>query len=440
MSIIPTVKTWWSRRNKTPPATDIKPPRRHWRRWLVAIIAIIIVIFLAYLWWRNRQPEATTGSQTLITISTQDLTEVIEVSGTISNANYTLVQTQAIGTVTEIFVTEGQTVKEGDKLFELELTPEGKQNNQSAYANYLQAQNNVKAAENQLNTLQATMFERNDYFIDHAVAEDLSQQDPDWIIQNAQWLASENAYKNQQQVITQARASQASAYQTYRNTGSIVYAPVSGTIENITAVVGLSFGSASNTGTNLSARLATIKTGDQALAIFDVSATDILKIDIGQQVILNSNNLAHEYTGTVVSVDRYGTVGNTTTYQVIAQFPTTSTDSESLLPNLSVDGEIIISQKSNIITVPTLALINQAGTSQVIVRRPDGSDEIRTVQTGVSSGNVTEIISGLTVGEQIVLNLPEFSNDASYGELMRSAGGNPNGPPPGIARSGDKPD
>ena len=450
------------------------PGAKRKKKWLWIGAVIIILIIVGTRLGRKKQVDnENTSSETLIPVARQDLNETIEVSGTISAANYTQVQTQAIGTVTKIYVQEGNQVKEGDKLFELELTPEGKQNNQSAYASYLQAQNSLKSAQNQLNSLQVTLFDKNKYFIDHAVEEDLDHSDPDWIMQNADWLAAENSYINQEQVIKQAQANVTSAYQTYRNTGAIVYAPVSGTVENITAVEGLSFGSvASGSGVSLSARLATIKTGEQVLAIFNVSASDILKIQLGQKVTLTSSNLPRDYTGSVVSVDRYGTTGNTTTYQVIARFneekltatsgdrrqpltqlnddknheasrdaqtqqPVSGTqDLTALLPNLTVDGEILISENTGVLVVPTLAITTQAGQAYVEIRTDDGQNERRAIETGVSNGNLTQVVSGVQEGEQVVFSLPEYSTSGMMGGGMM--GGGMMGGGPGVSNRADR--
>ena len=396
-------------------------------KWRYLILAVVIV-GVVRRFTRPKEESVSPGVEQLIPVTRQQMLETIDVSGTISSANYTQVQTQAIGTVTDIFVEEGQTVKEGAKMFQLELTPEGKQANQSAYSSYLSAQNSLNSAQNQLNSLQVPLFEKNKYFLEHADEENLAHEDPDWIMQWADWLAAEGSYKNQEKVITQARANVSSAYQTYRNTGAVVYAPVSGVVENITAVKGLSFGSVSSgSGISLSARLATIKTGEQVLAIFTVPASDILKIELGQKVTLTSSNLPYNYTGEIVSVDRYGTTANTgtTSYQVIAQFDTqVNENTQYLLPNLTVDGEILISQVDDALAVPTLAIATLGDHSQVIVRRSDGSNEIREVETGIVSGNLTQVTSGLTEGEQIVFELAEFSSE---GQNSRFGGGPPGG-------------
>ncbi len=403
------------------------------KKIVISSVIILALITGGFFFWRSRQEKtATTSTQTLVAAKIQDLKETVEISGTVSNANYTEVTTQAIGTVTQVYVKEGETVKAGDKLFELELSPEGKEAYQNAYASYLSAKTNLASAENKLNSLQITLFEKNQYFLNHADAEDLAESDPTYIQQWAAWKAAENDYKNQTNVIVQAKAQVSSAYQTYQNMSSTVTAPVAGVIENITAVPGLVFGSVntSGSGTSLSDRMATIKTNDNLLASFSLTSSDIAKVEIGQKVTLTNNDL----TGSIVSVDRYGTTDTTTSYTVIAQFDSESTGAADLLPNMTVDGEIAISEQLNALTIPTLAISTNDNGESIVKVKSGSQTETRVVTTGVTSGNLTQILSGLSEGEEVIFELSDFSSTTTQengmGGMMMMTGGS-GGPPSG---------
>lgn len=392
------------------------------KKIIISSIIILALIIGGFFFWRSRQEKTTsTNTQTLVAAKIQDLKETVEISGTVSNANYTEVTTQAIGTVTQVYVKEGETVKAGDKLFELELSPEGKEAYQDAYASYLSAKTNLASAENKLNSLQITLFEKNQYFLNHADAEDLAENDPTYIEQWAAWKAAENDYKNQANVIVQAKAQVSSAYQTYQNMSSTVTAPVAGVVENITAVPGLVFGSVntSGSGTSLSDRMATIKTNNNLLASFSLSSSDIAKVEIGQKVTLTDNDL----TGSIISVDRYGTTDTTTSYTVIAQFDSESTGAAELLPNMTVDGEIAISEQLNALTIPTLAISTNDKDESTVKVKNGNQTETRTVTTGVTSGNLTQILTGLSEGEQVVFELSEFSSTTTTNQQNNSFGG-----------------
>ncbi|MBQ6436396.1 efflux transporter periplasmic adaptor subunit, partial [bacterium] len=73
-------------------------------------------------------------------------------------------------------------------------------------------------------------------------------------------------------------------------------------------------------------------------------------------------------------------------------------------------------------------------------QKADGSIETRTIETGVTSNNLTQVISGLSEGEQVVFDLPEFSsNQNSNRGSMGGMGGMGGAPPAGGGSGGSGP-
>jgi macrolide-specific efflux system membrane fusion protein len=72
-----------------------------------------------------------------------------------------------------------------------------------------------------------------------------------------------------------------------------------------------------------------------------------------------------------------------------------------------------------------MAVTTVEGTSTVTVRSDDG-DEERTVDTGLTSGSMVEITSGLEAGEQVVVTVPGARD-----------GGGPDGGPPAFSADSD---
>jgi macrolide-specific efflux system membrane fusion protein len=72
-----------------------------------------------------------------------------------------------------------------------------------------------------------------------------------------------------------------------------------------------------------------------------------------------------------------------------------------------------------------MAVTTADGTSTVTVRSDDG-DEERTVDTGLTSGSMVEITSGLEAGEQVVVTVPGARD-----------GGGPAGGPPAFSAGSD---
>ena len=76
--------------------------------------------------------------------------------------------------------------------------------------------------------------------------------------------------------------------------------------------------------------------------------------------------------------------------------------SENLLVGYSADVEIVHASRPNVLRIPTQTMLEG---KRVLLYRADGKLEERTVTTGLSNWENTEIISGLNEGDQIVMSL-----------------------------------
>lgn len=74
----------------------------------------------------------------------------------------------------------------------------------------------------------------------------------------------------------------------------------------------------------------------------------------------------------------------------------------TLLVGYSADVEIVLATRENVMRVPTSALID--GNKLYVLNPTDGTLDVRQVETGLSNWAHTEIISGLSVSERIVLS------------------------------------
>lgn len=78
-------------------------------------------------------------------------------------------------------------------------------------------------------------------------------------------------------------------------------------------------------------------------------------------------------------------------------------DARGLLVGYSADVEIILDVRENTLRIPTATLLE--GNRVLLFRESDGTLEERTVITGVSNWEHTEILEGLTEGDRIVSSL-----------------------------------
>ncbi len=75
---------------------------------------------------------------------------------------------------------------------------------------------------------------------------------------------------------------------------------------------------------------------------------------------------------------------------------------KALLVGYSADVEIVLAAKPNVLRIPSQAL--QEG-NRLLVYRPDGKTEERTITPGLSNWQFTEVVSGLSANENFVVSL-----------------------------------
>ncbi|CAL9540731.1 hypothetical protein SUDANB121_04251 [Nocardiopsis dassonvillei] len=73
-----------------------------------------------------------------------------------------------------------------------------------------------------------------------------------------------------------------------------------------------------------------------------------------------------------------------------------------------VQGKLSIStgRAENVVVVPVTSVRGTTGEGEVIVVAEDGTEEVRTVELGISDGSFIEVVSGVEVGEQVMDPIP----------------------------------
>ncbi len=152
----------------------------------------------------------------------------------------------------------------------------------------------------------------------------------------------------------------------------------------------------------------------QKIATVSLNEIDAAKIQLGQKATLTFDAISGlSIAGTVSEIDSLGTVSQgVVTYSVQIAF---DTQDNRIKSGMSVSAAIIIASKQDVLTVPNSAIKAQGNTSYVEVFDPPlvGSSSVqgaassvapqmKEVQTGVSNTTLTEIVSGLTAGDQVV--------------------------------------
>lgn len=384
---------------------------------IVLIVISLVIGWLAFLRLTagRQQPQYQTAR-----VERGTIVSTVSASGNVLTTNMVNVTTQASGVVRAVYVKDGDKVIAGQKIAEITLDKEGQQKNASAWSSYLSTKNSVESANVSLYTLQSAMFAANQKFMNDAVARGLATDDPTYIQQNADWLAAEAKYKNQQTVIDQAKASLNSAWLSYQSTSPIVTAPIAGVVSNVEVVPGMVL--ASNQTTTSSQRIAVIQ-NEVIKPIISVNITeiDVPKVKIAQKVTVTLDSLPDKtFTGKVVTVDRIGTTSNNvTSYPNLIQLDTSSSE---ILPNMAANANIILETKSDVLLIPSTAIQTQAGQDYVRVLR-NGQEQQILVEVGLSGDTQTEITSGLSEGDEVIIGTVTTQNQQGGGSSIFGSGG-----------------
>ncbi|KGF73590.1 RND transporter [Neosynechococcus sphagnicola sy1] len=141
----------------------------------------------------------------------------------------------------------------------------------------------------------------------------------------------------------------------------------------------------------------------------NVAESNIAQIKLGQTVEIEADAYPGQtFEGKVIQVaSQSTTVQNVTSFEV----KTSASDPQQLLrAGMNVHVNFQVGTLNQVLVIPTVAIVRQAGTSGVLVlggqkgkRRP----EFRPIKTGVSVADKTLVISGLQEGERVLLSFPQ---------------------------------
>lgn len=216
--------------------------------------------------------------------------------------------------------------------------------------------------------------------------------------------------------------------------GATLLAPVAGTITDIGIEVGDTTGSGSN---------GSAPTGDTTTSAFTIVGTDSWQVDatVGESdvALIAEGDVVHLTTDDGETIE--GTVTQVgmlpSTDSGAAEYPVTITvdgTAEGVFDGVAVDVEIVYESRENVLTVPSAAVTTTDGTSTVTLVGSDGT-QTTTVEVGETVGELTEILSGLAEGDEVLVAAftPGEGND---GQLGQFPGGGTFTPPDGVMPDG----
>lgn len=383
-----------------------------YKQYLFIIVIIILIIYLGNYLTSETTVNEKTSSITEV-IKKGNIAEKVLVTGRVETANFLTINTSVNGIVKKILVKEGDKVYKGQKIMEIKLNNDGEIDYQNALNSYNSSKISLEKAKSELRSKESDVI--NKKYIYERIRDknrDSTEKENEFITAENNFKSAEDALSIHKESIKQAEASLYKSFLTLQSLSPIILAPEEGVISNILFVEGMDITNSLSERSSVS--VASIKNEGKSIVSFTVSELDINKINVGQKAILTLSSIDKKtFTGEVVGTDKVGTISsNLAQYSIIIRI---NEESDKILPNMKVEGEIIINEKENVLLAPVSSI--KKGNKNIVTLE---SGEKREVSIGISDGVFTEIISGLAEGERVIIEaLPTsgFINNSSNSRI-----------------------
>ncbi len=393
---------------RTMPAPIIESRRSRTFRVAVGLIVLIALVLGTYEIIRTfrssqpaggRAPPVAAQSVGAATIGTGDIRVTVNALGTVTPLATVTVQTQIDGQLISVGFTEGQSVKKGDFLAQVDARPYELQKaqfeGQLAHDQGLLAQAQVDLARYQKLSEQNSIA-RQQY------------EDQVYIVQQYQ-----GTVKLDQALIDQ---------QTLNITYCHIVSPVTGR-------VGLRLIDPGNyVQTNNNTGIAVVTQLQPITVIFPIPEDDLPEIAPQlnggatlQVLAYDRANVKLLATGLVSALDNQ--IDTTTgTVKVRAQFENTD---NALFPNQFVNAQLLVKTLQNVVTVPTAAIQRGAPGTYVYVINANDTVSVRPVGVGPTDGPMAHVKSGLAAGERVVVDGLDRLRDGAHVTVPAGSGQTP---------------
>ena len=372
----------------TAPAPVDEPRPLSRRSWVIGLAVLIGILLVGYLIYRatgaaptagRRGQQAAAGVQPVgaATVGTGDIRVIVNALGTVTPVATVTVQTQINGQLQQVAFSEGQLVKQGDFLAQVDPRP----------YQLLQAQYEGQLAHDQGLLAQARVdLERYQKLAEQNSIARQQYEDQVYIVQQYQGTVKLDQAQVDQQKL------------------NVIYCRI---VSPVTGRVGLRLVDPGNyVQTTTSTGLAVITQMQPITVIFPIPEDDLPDIlptlnsgGTFQVTVYDRANIKLLAIGRVIALDSQ--IDTTTgTVKVRSQFENSD---NALFPNQFVNAQLLVKTLSNVVTVPTAAIQRGApGTYLYVIN--DGKVTVRTIKTGPNDGPMTAVTSGLSAGEQVVVD------------------------------------
>lgn len=156
----------------------------------------------------------------------------------------------------------------------------------------------------------------------------------------------------------------------------------------------------------------------------NIEEYDAPNVEVGQKVSMTSDGLTGKvYTGTIIKVDPSASSATSMmgTETVVPIEISVDNPDGVLKPNYSLDLEIAVLDRADVLAVPTSAVGEEAKTKEYYVYKVEG-DSIKktTIEVGEYGETVVEIIGGISEGDEVITTISDILTDGMTLEEVRA--------------------
>jgi len=190
---------------------------------------------------------------------------------------------------------------------------------------------------------------------------------------------------------------------------TVIKAPFSGIVSNVSVVVG-EYISASKS-------LLTLLDAKNVELSLEVDETDIGKVSVGLPVKVTLDAFPDdEFEGKVIRISPTATISNNIPiFKVRVRIPNPDL---KLKVGMSADGDIVLLERKNVLLVPLKVVRSTERRSYVEVLKQNGEIELVRVTLGEDDGINVIVESGLSEGDQVVLSYSSSTNKTTSGNAQ----------------------
>ena len=380
----------------------------------IAVVAIAAIILICKLAFGDKGELKVSYNFAKAEIT--DISTTVTATGTIEPVTKVEVGTQVSGIVSKLYVDYNSVVKAGQVIAELDKSNLTSELN-SAKANLAASKASLNSLESELNYQKENYNRQKNLHDKGLISDDAYDQ-----AFKSYKQAVQSVSQQKQLVVTQSE-------NVKKATTNLSYATITSPIDGIVLSKEVEEGQTVASSFNTPTLFTIAKNLTDMRVIADVDEADIGNVKVGQRVQFTVDAYPDDtFEGCVTQVRQEATTeSNVVTYEVVISAPN---DNLKLKPGLTANVTIYTSEKSHVCAIPSKALkfapneamlapdetISDNKAEHKVWTKQGNVFKAIAVTPGLSNGTMTEIVSGLKPGQEVITEFIMNDNSAQNGQ------------------------